>query len=109
MAARVRLTVASSNIQFPILGAAVAVRSWWPLGQETEVSMFADWATGFKGRPVSLFFLVLGALCVLLGVTSGFAVPVLQEIVADPSYRLLTLLLGLVFLAAGSALYYFPK
>jgi hypothetical protein len=68
-----------------------------------------DWAAGFKGRPLSLFFLILGAVFALLAVTSGFALPVLKGIVAEPNYRLFALFLGLACLITGCALYYLPK
>jgi hypothetical protein len=72
------------------------------------VGLFAEWAAGFKGRPLSLFFLVLGTVLLLLAVTAGFQVPLLKQLVVDESYRRYVLVLGLVSLALGISFFFVP-
>jgi hypothetical protein len=73
-----------------------------------RVDILTDFTEAFKGRPLSLFFLVFGVVLVLLAVTTGFQVPGLKQLVVDESYRRSALVLGLVALVLGVVFYYFP-
>jgi hypothetical protein len=72
------------------------------------VGAFTGWAAAFRHRPLSLFFLLVGAVFALLAVTSGFELPILKQVGVSPDSRIVALLLGLGFLGVGVVLYFFP-
>lgn len=57
-----------------------------------------EWMTSRFQHPLSLPFLLLGVLLILLGLTTGFQLPVLQQLSIDPSYRTLAVVMGSVFI-----------
>ena len=67
-----------------------------------------EWLTGAFKHPLSLLFFVLGVVLILLGVSDGLNLPVLNQIVAAQPSRGIALLLGVVFCAISVWLYYHP-
>ena len=49
-------------------------------------------------HPLSLLFFVLGAVLTLLGITTGFEVPLLKRITSNPGSQLYALIIGLLCL-----------
>ncbi len=68
----------------------------------------SDWLTGKFRHPLSLLFFTLGALLILIGVTTSLEVPVLQQVVPDVNFKWVSIVLGIVSVAVAVFLYYRP-
>jgi hypothetical protein len=69
----------------------------------------SEWLTSmFEEHPLSLLFYVLGALLLLLGVSNGFNLPVLNQVASDPNFRWVCVVLGVLGFAFGTFIYYRP-
>ncbi|MBE7467790.1 MAG: hypothetical protein HS114_01450 [Anaerolineales bacterium] len=55
-----------------------------------------DWLTDRFEHPLSFFLFLLGGILILLGLTTGFQIPVLQQLSIDPAYRILSIIIGSV-------------
>ena len=62
---------------------------------------FIEWLTSKFQQPLSLLFFLLGALLILLGLTTGLEIPFLKRLTPEGDYRVITLALGCVFLGAA--------
>lgn len=66
------------------------------------MSKLIAWLTDRSRDPVSLLLFGLGAVLVLLGVTNGFSLPVLQQLAPDERFRWVAVALGTVFVVIGA-------
>ncbi len=69
---------------------------------------FIKWLTDKFKQPLPLLFFALGAVLLLLGVTTGLDLPVLRQLTPDVRYRWVSLASGAAFLLLAVFLYYFP-
>ncbi len=69
---------------------------------------FIEWVTSKFQHPFSLLFFLLGAVLLLLGLTTGLNVPGLQQLVPDVNFRWIALVLGAILLLGSVLLYYRP-
>ncbi len=67
-----------------------------------------EWLTSKFQHPLSLLFFVLGALLILLGVSNGLNIPVLNQVILDPNYRWMAVVIGCVSCLLAVAMYYRP-
>jgi hypothetical protein len=72
------------------------------------MSKFLDWVTSKFNHPLSLLFFLLGAVLVLLGLTTGLNIPGVQPLVSESNSRWAALILGIILLLASVLLYYRP-
>jgi hypothetical protein len=82
--------------------------AWWALKEEVSMEKFTEWVTSKFQHPLGLLFFLLGALLILLGVTTGLELPVLQQLAPDVNYRWVSLALGVIFLLLATLIYYRP-
>jgi H-type lectin domain len=80
-----------------------------PNGRSSAMEKLIDWLTE-KHHGISLLSFILGALLLLLGVTTGIELPLLKQLAPDASFRLVSLGLGFLFviLAMAMLVYYVP-
>jgi hypothetical protein len=69
---------------------------------------FTEWITSKFQHPFSLLFFLLGVILILLGLTTGFSVPVLQQLALDKDYRWTAIIIGMVFIILSIVVYYRP-
>lgn len=69
---------------------------------------FTQWLTDKFQHPLSLLLFILGTLLVLLGITKGFKVPYLEQLVSEGPYKWASLVLGVVLLLLSVYIYYHP-
>ncbi len=67
-----------------------------------------QWLTDRFQHPLSLLFFILGALLILIGITTGLEVPVLKQLASDANFRWVSLAIGLVFVLLSVLIYYRP-
>jgi hypothetical protein len=67
-----------------------------------------EWVTSKFEQPLPLLFFLLGALLLLLGVTTGLEVPMLKQLTPDGNYRWVSIVLGCVFLFVATLIYSMP-
>jgi hypothetical protein len=67
-----------------------------------------DWLTSKFKQPLSLAFFVLGALLILLGITTSLEIPGLKHLVADPSFRWISIAFGFCLLLIALFIAYRP-
>jgi hypothetical protein len=72
------------------------------------MSEFIKWVTAKFQQPLPLLFFALGAVLLLLGVTTGVDLPVIKKLTPDVNYRWISVALGAVFILLAIFLYYFP-
>ena len=68
----------------------------------------AQWLAERFQHPLSLLFFILGALLILIGVTTGLEVPLLKQLAPDVDFRWVSLAIGLVFALLSVLIYYRP-
>jgi hypothetical protein len=68
---------------------------------------FTDMITGFK-HPLSPMFFFLGVLLLLLGVSNGLNLPILNQLASDANFRWACLALGVLCLIASIFIFYRP-
>src|SRR5438045_3152422 len=73
------------------------------------MSEIIKWFIAKFQQPLPLLFFMLGAVLLLLGVTTGVDLPVLKKLTPEIRYRWISLALGAVFLLSAILLYYFPR
>ena len=67
-----------------------------------------EWVNNKFQHPLSLLFFLLGVLLILLGVSTGYDVPVLKKLSSDASYRFISFVTGVVCCAVSILIYYRP-
>ena len=67
------------------------------------------WLTAKFQQPLPLLFFALGAVLLLLGVTTGVDLPVLKKLTPEANHRWISLASGAGFLLLAVLLYYFPR
>ena len=73
------------------------------------MSAIIKWITDKFQQPLPLLFFTLGAVLLLLGVTTGVDLPGLKKLTPEVNYRWTSLGLGSGFLLSAILLYYFPR
>lgn len=68
----------------------------------------AEWLTSKFKHPLSPLFFFLGMLLVLLGVSNGLSLPILNQLASDPNFRWACLVLGVLCLVASIFIFYHP-
>jgi hypothetical protein len=69
---------------------------------------FADWLTSKFKHPLSPMFFFLGMLLILLGVSNGLSLPILNQLASDPNFRWACLVLGVLCFVASLFIFYHP-
>lgn len=67
-----------------------------------------EWVSSKFQNPLSFFFFLLGAVLILLGISTGINIPVLQNLVPDPNHRSISLIIGIVSCSLAVLIYYRP-
>lgn len=67
---------------------------------------FVDWLAQKFSHPFSLLFFLLGAILVLLGLTTGFEIPILNQLAPAAEYQRISLVLGVACLLIAVLIYY---
>ena len=80
--------------------------NWKDKMEKDAVNGIGGWlSTKFK-NPLTPLFFILGSLLILMGISTGIQVPILQQLSATPDYRGISLGLGIAFVAAAVLFYY---
>jgi len=69
---------------------------------------FSEWLTSKFEHPLSPMFFFLGALLLLLGVSNGLNLPVLNQVASDANLRWVCLVLGVLCFVVSIFVYYQP-
>jgi len=69
---------------------------------------FGEWVISKFKHPLSLMFFILGTLLVLLGVSNGLNLPVLDQLASDPNFRWACLALGVLCFIPSVFIFYHP-
>jgi len=67
-----------------------------------------EWLTQKFSHPLSLLFFLLGAILLLLGLTTGFEIPFLKQLAPALEYQGISLILGGICLLVSILIYYKP-
>ena len=67
-----------------------------------------EWITSKFQHPLAPLFFLLGVMLLLLGLSSGVNLPVLNQLTADSKYRWVTVLAGVLSLITSIVIYYKP-
>jgi len=67
-----------------------------------------EWLTQKFSHPLTLLFFLLGVVLLLLGLTTGFEIPVLQQVAPALEYQGVSLVLGVICLMFSLVVYYKP-
>jgi len=68
----------------------------------------SEWLSNKFQHPLSLVFFLLGGLLILLGVSTGFDIPLLKKLAPDTNYRVACLAIGGVCCLVAIIVYYRP-
>jgi hypothetical protein len=69
---------------------------------------FSEWLTTKFEHPLSPMFFFLGALLLLLGVSNGLKLPVIDQLASDANFRWVCLVLGVICFGLSIFIYYRP-
>jgi hypothetical protein len=93
-----------ANVMSRKLG--LAFRAAEPKG--VAMANVVEWMTNKFEEPLPILLFLLGALLLLLGVTTGLEVPVLKQLTPDLKYRWVSIMLGCALLLLATRIYYMP-